>query len=120
MLADLTATMQIIVGCTIILGVVALAAVVWMIWIRPKFVRAMEDSAPGGSPFTIEGLSELRDRGEISDEEFKRLRLSILGLHPERTRTRKDKDISGSSDAPPRADGQEDREEDDGLGKKET
>jgi hypothetical protein len=55
---------------------VALAGAVVVLLLRRRLFQ------PPGKPseFTMEGLSELRAGGRISDEEFKRLRRLVLGL----------------------------------------
>jgi hypothetical protein len=119
LLAEMGATMRIIIGCTALLGLVVLAAVVWMIWIRPRFLRAMDEAEASPSSFTIEGLMELRDRGEISEDEFRTLRLSVLGLDGRSGKTGQNNPISDSSAAPAPADGQ-DRQEGDDSAQKEN
>ena len=69
----------------LIWGSVGVAAVVLMgfglMWFRKKYhPDSMSNSAVAG--FSITSIEEMRDRGMISDEEFRRLRVSSLGLAP--------------------------------------
>jgi hypothetical protein len=116
-LADMTAAMEIIMACSLLLGLVILAAVVWMIWIRPRVYRAMQEKSEEPSAFTIEGLMELRDRGQITQEEFRTLRRGLLGLDAEASEDKAEKGISASSTPPGRADGQEGPEDEDSAEK---
>lgn len=62
----------IIVGLLVLLGVVIVA-------LRRRYVdrRAPDWREPA---FTVADLQRLRDSGELSDAEFRRLRRSVLGL----------------------------------------
>jgi hypothetical protein len=116
-LANMTAAMEIVVACSLLLGLVIVAAVVWMVWIRPRFYRAMQEKSDEPSAFTIEGLMELRDRGQITQEEFRTLRRGLLGLDAESSEDKAEKGISASSPPPARADGQEGPEGEDSAEK---
>ncbi len=63
-------------GGVVIVAVVALGAVVTLA--RRIYVRSQTEE-PKSEGFTIEALEELRDSGEVSTEEFSRLRSGLLG-----------------------------------------
>ncbi len=42
--------------------------------------RALEDTSESAPPFTMEGLENMRSSGQISDEEYRRLRRQVLGI----------------------------------------
>ena len=70
-------------------GSVGVVAVLFLgfalMWFRRKF---HPENSAGGSPLTIfsmESIEEMRDSGAISDDEFRRLRVSSLGLAPQAT-----------------------------------
>ena len=71
-------------AAVVVLGLVVLAA-------KRFYVKSLHDG-PQQQDFTLESLERLRDAGEISREEFARLRRARLGLPPEN-----EKDESKSS-----------------------
>lgn len=64
--------------------------------------RAYEDQQPTGPAFTAEGLEKMRAGGQLTDEEYRRLRRQVLGIDAG--------GAEGSSSSTPRArdDGQTD------------
>lgn len=60
------------------IALVALAVVgAVIIWLVRRAIASPKDDAAEG--FTLQGLRELRDRGEISEEEFERAKEAMIG-----------------------------------------
>ena len=70
----------------IIYGYVIIAAMavlfVVLIWVRKRFHTDVRQGARGEPGFSVDGLEALHRGGQISDEEFSRLRRAALGLDP--------------------------------------
>ncbi|MFA6134250.1 MAG: SHOCT domain-containing protein [Phycisphaerae bacterium] len=68
-------------GLALLVAVIVMALV--MLWARRRSRNLIQRSGPQGPPdigFTLERLRELRRSGQISEEEFNRLRQIALGL----------------------------------------
>jgi hypothetical protein len=65
-------------GCVLIAVVLALGFV--LVVLRKKYHPASGGEQDGRRGFSIEGLEALRREGQISEEEFRRLRRAALGL----------------------------------------
>ncbi|MHC4984909.1 MAG: hypothetical protein ACYTFO_02010 [Planctomycetota bacterium] len=76
-------------GFVLIVLLVALAAVV--MWAR----RKMKAGPVGDDAFSIKQLERLREAGQLTDEEFRQLRLTALGLSTDRTPARDQNAPSG-------------------------
>jgi hypothetical protein len=70
-------TAEIVLWGGLVLVAVMLVGIV-LLWLRRKY-RNGGDTGPS-TAFSIASLEQMRQRGEISDEEFKALRLRALGL----------------------------------------
>ena len=84
---------NILVGLGLIVVFVVIGAVV-MPWIRKRYhptARREDGTLAGG--FSMEDLSRMRRSGEVSEDEFRRLRRRALGLDEAEPKT----DISASS-----------------------
>ncbi|MBM4113867.1 MAG: SHOCT domain-containing protein [Phycisphaerae bacterium] len=66
--------MQVLPYAAVILALTLIGGIIMMI------SRRKIDSSGGGAPvgFTLSDLKELRDRGELSDEEFERARQDVI------------------------------------------
>lgn len=92
--------MEMVLWTAVVMGaMVALGAVT--MWLRHRFTR-MEDTARRAS-LSIDALERMRERGDISDEEFRVLRVTALGLDSGRAGS----DNASSSEAPARDDEEE-------------
>lgn len=91
---DPSAYKAIIAGLVLI--VLLLGAWPVLLWLRRRALIREYGDRPGG--FSMEDLEELRRTGRISDEEFSRIRRSLLGLPPASPET------DGDSSAPPSGD----------------
>jgi len=67
--------LQILPYAAIIAGLVIVG------WVIMVISRRKIDTAGGGSPvgFTLADLKELRDRGELSEDEYERARQDVIG-----------------------------------------
>jgi len=79
MLADGSAVLC-VVACGVGLIVAAAAFYVAITWLSRRLRPS--DETPLAKGFTIETLETMRNSGQISEEEFARLRCSALGLEP--------------------------------------
>ena len=65
---------------TILIGIGAvvalIAAFVMALVMRRKFLRASESGSE--SPFTLDGVQKMHDKGRISEKEYKTLRSKII------------------------------------------
>ena len=75
----MSAEMQVVVWCSVLLGIMLLAALVWIFVIRPRLF-GMQETGPVEPLFDLGRLEAMRRSGELSDEEFRRLRKAALGL----------------------------------------
>jgi len=80
----------------LVLIILLLAAWPVLLWLRRRALVRQYGRGPAG--FSMEDLEELRRTGRISDEEFGRIRRSLLGLPAEKD------DAEGSSSCPPSGD----------------
>jgi flagellar biogenesis protein FliO len=55
--------------------VAVLAAIIVLIYLRRRFLRSGDQSGAG---FTLAGLKQMRERGELSEEEYVNLRRSLV------------------------------------------
>jgi len=86
-------------GVALIAAFLALGLVV--VWLRRSLIER-RSARPGGR-FDLEALRRLRDEGQLSPEEFRRLRNQALGLPaPEDEKAKKEN--PPLSDPPPRDD----------------
>jgi uncharacterized membrane protein len=65
---------------TLLTGIVAFVAlviaIVVILKIRRKFLKSSHQGS--ASPFTLDGIQKLHDNGQISEQEYKRLRNKII------------------------------------------
>jgi hypothetical protein len=90
-------TTELIVGGVVLLAVIFVAGGLVIPWIRRRYhpsARRQDGTQAGG--FEMERLKELHRTGEVSEEEYRRLRRLALGLPPVKAET----NDSTSSDPP--------------------
>jgi len=79
------AATYVVVCVALILVIIVIGAVV-IPWIKRRYAGGGEVSGPEQG-FSIEHLQRMHDSGEISREEFRRLRRAALGLEAETAKT---------------------------------
>lgn len=67
---------RVVVLLAVLLGVVA-AGIVAAVWYRRRYLRSQ--SMGSDEMRTLDGLREMRKRGDISEEEFQRVRRHLIG-----------------------------------------
>ncbi len=69
---------QLLVGCGVLIVV---AVILWLIvlWLRKRLFSISASRVNRNEAFTINQLRSLRDSGDISQEEFSRVRRALLG-----------------------------------------
>jgi hypothetical protein len=67
---------EIIIACSILIG---LLIVLWIgvSYYRRTWLYGQDDSA--ATPWTLEGLRQLREEGAISEDEYKKMRAAVIG-----------------------------------------
>jgi hypothetical protein len=80
---------ELIVGSVVLIVVIVVAGGLVVPWIRSRYhpsARRQDGTQAGG--FEMEHIQDLRRRGEISEEEYRRLRRLALGLPPVKAETK--------------------------------
>ncbi|MFP4355655.1 MAG: hypothetical protein ACLFUJ_11090 [Phycisphaerae bacterium] len=99
-----------VILCSIILACVLITAAIWILFLRPRLLGGQDEETSSSYAFDIDTLEKMRQSGQISEDEFRKLRVFALGIGPDRAEKGSAPADSTSRHPPEAADDQADRQ----------